>query len=42
MDVVLAGKEEALADWEVAKAFLFFIGKFKNVGKNIYGGGRLF
>ena len=31
-----------MADWEVAETFLFFLGEFKNVGKNIDGGGRLF
>ena len=42
VDVVLAGKEEALTDWEVGETFLFFLGKFKDVRENIYGGGGLF
>lgn len=37
MDVVGAGEEEALADWEVGEAFLFFLGEFKNVAQNIDG-----
>ncbi len=42
MDVVGAGEEEALADWEVGEAFLFFVGELKDIGKNIDGGRGLF
>ena len=41
MDVVLAGKEEALADWEVTETLALFIGEFKDIGKNIDGGAGL-
>lgn len=40
--MVGAGEEEALADWEVGEAFLFFVGELKDIGKNIDGGRRLF
>lgn len=42
MDVAGAGKEEALADWEVGEAFLFFFGEFEDVGKDVHGGAGLF
>lgn len=42
MNVVCAGEEEALPDWEVREAFLFFVGELEDVGQNVDGGGGLF
>ena len=42
MDVVGAGEEETLADWEVGEALFFFVGEFEDVGEDVDGGGRLF
>ena len=33
--MVAAGEEEAVTNWEVGEAFLFFGGKFKDIAKNI-------
>lgn len=42
MDMVLAGKEETLADWKIRETLLFFFGELKDIRENIDGGGRLF
>ena len=42
VDVILAGEEEAIADWEVGEALFFFVGEFEDVGEDVDGGGRLF
>ena len=41
MDVVLAGKKQPLADWELAEAFLFFAGQLKDIGQDIHSAGAL-
>jgi hypothetical protein len=37
MDVILASKEESLADWEAGKTLTFLTGELKDVGENING-----
>ena len=42
VDVVGAGKEESLTNWEVGETFLFFVGEFEDVREDIDGGSGLF
>ena len=42
MDVVGAGKEETLTNWEVGETFLLLVGELENVGEDVDGGAGLF
>jgi hypothetical protein len=41
MDVILAGKEETLTDWEACEAFALLASKLEDVRKNVDSGRRL-
>lgn len=37
MDVVGAGEEKTMTNWEVGEAFFLFAGEFEHIRKYIYG-----